>query len=144
MAAPMKAVLISSKTLITFLCFIRFGSSLHQIHVLSKSCISATFFTDIPAGTQRWNNVNSTLIQRRRWNTQRWNNVVSTLIQHQDVEQRRFNVESTSRRWINVESTLFQRCVPAGIAFSFNYAHITGNGEWTKACTLLFYVVLVK
>ena len=58
----------------------------------------------IPAGTQRWNNVESTLIQRwinvEKKLNQRWIDVVSTecAVQRQDVE-----------------STLFQRCVPAGM-----------------------------
>ena len=33
---------------------------------------------------------------------------------HITLNQRRFNVDLTSRRWINVGSTLFQWCAPAG------------------------------
>ena len=96
------------------------------------------FITTTPylAGTQRWNNVDSTLIQCqdvkstliRRFNegnvetmsiqrwfnvrtlNQRWFYVVST---KGTFKPCRFNVDLTSRRWINVDSTLFQRCVPA-------------------------------
>ena len=62
--------------------------------------------SDIPADTQRWNNVDSTLIQRFK----------STLFERCVTSQRRFNVNSMYWRWINVESTLFERCVPAGMS----------------------------
>ena len=76
--------------------------------------------------------------------TQRWNNVYSMLIQRQDFEstlnRRCFNVVCPlGRRWINVELTLFQRCVPAGCIHRRSLSLcISGLSKKSMNCTFFW------
>ena len=70
----------------------------------------------IPADTERWNNVDSTLIHcqdveptfNRRWFNRCWNIIDSILILHQNVESTS-NRRCFNQRWNNVDSTLIQQ-----------------------------------
>ena len=93
------------------------------MHRLIKEYMQIDIFVyvvHIPAGTQRWNNVDPTLIQRQRQDVESTLNICC-------LKQQRTNVDATSRRWINVGLMLFQRCVSAGI----------GSKNSLKDCTAM-------
>ena len=126
----MQTLLVGSKILIICLPV----SQIYREPCHKKSCDSharvfcivykrATSFFEIRYVTPFWNFDEYCAIHcrdlwsppsRHTTSNQRWFNV-----KVHNVEKRRFNVDSTSRRWNNVECMVFQRCVSTRL-FSVN------------------------
>ena len=92
------------------------STSMQRHHDDVASTLTRRCINFIPADTQRWNNVDSTLIQRQDVESTLNRRCFTTLKQH------RFNVDSTLIQRLDVESTLNRRC--------FNVVCLLGCVRW--------------